>query len=150
MALPLDGISVIEFGQNLAGPFCAEILAHLGADVVKVERPGAGDDARELGTAVRARHVRRVSLDEREQAQHRGRPEGRRRELARLRALVGRADVLVQNMRPGAMDELGLGADALRAEFPRLDLLLALGVRPHRARGACSRATSRWSRRSRA
>jgi formyl-CoA transferase len=39
MALPLDGISVIEFGQNLAGPFCAEILAHLGADVVKVERP---------------------------------------------------------------------------------------------------------------
>jgi formyl-CoA transferase len=46
MALPLDGISVIEFGQNLAGPFCAEILAHLGADVVKVERPGAGRRAR--------------------------------------------------------------------------------------------------------
>ena len=48
MALPLDGISVIEFGQNLAGPFCAEILAHMGADVVKIERP-EGDDARRWG-----------------------------------------------------------------------------------------------------
>ena len=49
MSLPLDGISVIEFGQNLAGPFSAEILGHLGADVIKVERPGSGDDARGWG-----------------------------------------------------------------------------------------------------
>ncbi len=119
MALPLDGISVIEFGQNLAGPFCAEILAHLGADVVKVERPGAGDDARGWGppfghgtsAAFHSMNVnkRSIAVDLKDAAA-----------VARLRALVGRADVLVQNMRPGSMDELGLGADSLRAEFPRL------------------------------
>ena len=119
MALPLDGISVIEFGQNLAGPFCAEILAHLGADVVKVERPGAGDDARGWGppfghgtsAAFHSMNVnkRSIAVDLKDAAA-----------VARLRGLVGRADVLVQNMRPGSMDELGLGADSLRAEFPRL------------------------------
>ena len=57
MALPLDGITAIEFGQNLAGPFCGEILGHMGADVIKGERPGAGDDgaagARPSATAPR-------------------------------------------------------------------------------------------------
>jgi len=119
MTLPLDGISVIEFGQNLAGPFCAEILGHMGADVVKVERPGAGDDARGWGppfghgtsAAFHAMNVnkRSIAVDLKDAAA-----------VRRLRGLIGAADVLVQNMRPGAMEELGLGAEALRAEFPRL------------------------------
>ena len=119
MTLPLDGISVIEFGQNLAGPFAAEILAHLGADVVKVERPGAGDDARSWGppfghgtsASFHAMNVnkRSIAVDLKDAG-----------ELARLKTLIGRADVIVQNMRPGSMEELGLGADALRAEFPQL------------------------------
>ena len=148
MALPLDGISVIEFGQNLAGPFCAEILAHLGADVIKVERPGAGDDARGWGppfghgtsAAFHSMNVnkRSIAVDLKDPAA-----------VARLRGLVGRADVLVQNMRPGSMDELGLGADSLRAEFPRL-ISARSGPSAAPARGACSRATSRWCRRSRA
>jgi crotonobetainyl-CoA:carnitine CoA-transferase CaiB-like acyl-CoA transferase len=119
MTLPLDGITVIEFGQNLAGPFCAEILGHLGADVIKVERPGSGDDARGWGppfghgtsAAFHSMNCnkRGIAVDLKSPA-----------EVARLRRLIGVADVLVQNMRPGAMDELGLGADSLRAEFPRL------------------------------
>jgi crotonobetainyl-CoA:carnitine CoA-transferase CaiB-like acyl-CoA transferase len=119
MTLPLDGITVIEFGQNLAGPFCGEILGHMGADVIKVERPGAGDDARGWGppfghgtsAAFHAMNCnkRSVAVDLKDAG-----------EVARLRRLIGAADVLVQNMRPGAMDELGLGADSLRAEFPRL------------------------------
>jgi crotonobetainyl-CoA:carnitine CoA-transferase CaiB-like acyl-CoA transferase len=55
--LPLKGIRVVEIAQNLAGPYCAEILAHLGADMIKVERPGGGDDTR-LG-----KHTREI-LDE--------------------------------------------------------------------------------------
>jgi crotonobetainyl-CoA:carnitine CoA-transferase CaiB-like acyl-CoA transferase len=119
MTLPLDGITVIEFGQNLAGPFCAEILGHLGADVIKVERPGAGDDARGWGppfghgtsAAFHSMNLnkRSIAVDLRSAA-----------EVARLRRLIGAADVLVQNMRPGAMEDLGLGAASLRAEFPSL------------------------------
>jgi crotonobetainyl-CoA:carnitine CoA-transferase CaiB-like acyl-CoA transferase len=119
MVLPLDGISVIEFGQNLAGPFCAEILGHMGADVIKVERPGAGDDARGWGppfghgtsAAFHSMNCnkRGITVDLKDAG-----------EVARLRRLIGTADVVVQNMRPGSMDELGLGAMALRAEFPRL------------------------------
>jgi crotonobetainyl-CoA:carnitine CoA-transferase CaiB-like acyl-CoA transferase len=119
MALPLDGITVIEFGQNLAGPFCGEILGHMGAEVIKVERPDTGDDARGWGppfghgtsAAFHAMNCnkRSVAVDLKNGA-----------EVARLRRLIGTADVLVQNMRPGAMDELGLGAETLRREFPRL------------------------------
>ena len=119
MALPLDGITVIEFGQNYAGPFCGGILGHMGADVIKVERPGAGDDARGWGppfghgtsAAFHAMNcnTRSIAVDLKDAG-----------EVARLRRLIGAADVLVQNMRPGAMDELSLGADSLRAEFPRL------------------------------
>ena len=119
MTLPLDGITVIEFGQNLAGPFCGEILAHMGADVIKVERPGAGDDARGWGppfghgtsAAFHSMNCnkRSIAVDLKSAA-----------DVARVRRLIGNADVLVQNMRPGSMEELGLGAEALRAEFPRL------------------------------
>src|SRR6187455_572805 len=106
---PLAGLRVLELARILAGPWAGQILAHLGADVVKVERPGAGDDARGWGppfghgtsAAFHSMNVnkRSIAVDLKDAAA-----------VARLRGLVGRADVLVQNMRPGSMDELGLGA----------------------------------------
>ncbi len=116
--LPLTGITVVEIAQNLAGPMAGEILAHLGADVVKVERP-EGDDARAWGPpfhkgvspgflAVNA-NKRSITLDLKDQ-----------RAVAWLTDFIGRADVLVQNLRPGSLEALGLGSEALLARHPRL------------------------------
>jgi crotonobetainyl-CoA:carnitine CoA-transferase CaiB-like acyl-CoA transferase len=114
----LEGLRVVEIGQALAGPMAGEVLAHLGADVVKVERP-EGDDARRWGPpfwkgtspgflAVNA-NKRSIALDLKD-------PEA----VAWLITLIGEADVVVQNLRPGAIDELGLGAETLTRRFPRL------------------------------
>jgi crotonobetainyl-CoA:carnitine CoA-transferase CaiB-like acyl-CoA transferase len=118
MMLPLSGTKVIEIGQNLAGPYAGEVLATLGADVVKIERP-EGDDARAWGppfwqgTAAIFQTVNRnkrsITLDLRDPAA-----------IAWLKDYLAGADVLVHNMRPGAMEELGLGAAALTALHPRL------------------------------
>ena len=119
MPLPLEGLRVVEIAQNLAGPFAAEILAHLGADVVKVERPGGGDDARGWGPpfwrgispAYLAMNTnkRGITVDLKDP-----------QDVAWLASYVARADVLIQNLRPGVVEELGLGADALMARNPRL------------------------------
>lgn len=116
--LPLAGIKVIEIAQNLAGPYAAEVLATLGADVLKVERPG-GDDARGWGPPFRDgsatafhtvnRNKRTVTLDLKAPT-----------DRDRLRALIVDADVLVQNLRPGSLDALGFDAATLRARHPRL------------------------------
>lgn len=116
---PLDGILVADFSRILAGPLAAQTLGDLGADVVKVEAPG-GDDTRSWGppfapdgTATYAlaanRNKRSVVLDLRDD-------EDRRlaRELGR------RADVLIANLKPGAMERFGLGYEDLAAEHPRL------------------------------
>jgi crotonobetainyl-CoA:carnitine CoA-transferase CaiB-like acyl-CoA transferase len=116
--LPLDGIRVVEIAQNLAGPMAAEILAHMGADVIKVERP-EGDDARKWGPpfwkgvspgflAVNV-NKRGITLDLKD-------PQA----VAWLMDFLGGADVLVQNLRPGSLEELGLGPDVLLARHPRL------------------------------
>ncbi len=116
--LPLAGIKVVELGQNLAGPYAAEVLAHLGADVVKIERP-EGDDARRWGPpfwkgvspgflAVNA-NKRSITVDLKD-------PHA----VGWLTDFVGLADVLIQNLRPGSLDELGLGPAALTARYPRL------------------------------
>lgn len=116
--LPLAGIKVVELGQNLAGPYAGEVLATLGADLVKVERP-EGDDARAWGppfwqgTAAIFQTVNRnkrsITLDLKDP-----------RCIAWLKDYLSQADVLLHNMRPGAMEELGLGAEALTARHPRL------------------------------
>lgn len=117
--LPLAGVKVVEVAMNLAGPFCAQILAHLGADVVKIERPGSGDDARNwgkelvdgAGSSFHAVNLskRSVALDLKNLA-----------DLERLKRLVDEADVLVQNLRPGTIEELGLGAAEAMRRNPRL------------------------------
>ena len=118
-ALPLAGIKVLELAQNLAGPFAGETLARLGADVVKVERPEGGDDARGWGPpflegAGSTFHnvnggKRSITLDLKNPT-----------DVAWLKEYVRGVDIVLQNMRPGALDELGLGPQALLAENPRL------------------------------
>jgi crotonobetainyl-CoA:carnitine CoA-transferase CaiB-like acyl-CoA transferase len=116
---PLAGLSVLDLTQNVAGPFCTQILGDLGADVIKVERPGRGDETRawappewngESATYLALnRNKRSLALDLRAPAAR-----------GVLERLAGRTDILVQSLRPGAADELGLGAATLRAANPRL------------------------------
>jgi crotonobetainyl-CoA:carnitine CoA-transferase CaiB-like acyl-CoA transferase len=119
---PLANIRVLDLTNVLAGPFCCHQLAHLGADVIKVEVPGSGDLARQLGADPELnRRLMGVSF----LAQNAGKrsitvdlkhAQGK----AVFRALVRRADVVVENFRPGVMKRLGLDFQALRQENPRL------------------------------
>ena len=116
---PLDDIRVIDLTRVLAGPYCTMMLADLGAEVIKVEQPGRGDDTRQWGPPFAAgesayylsinRNKKGITLN----LQHE-----RAREV--LRELVARADVLVENFKLGSMDEWGLGYEALRQINPRL------------------------------
>ena len=117
--LPLAGIKVIEIAQNLAGPFAGRILANLGADVVKLERPDGGDDARYWGallTPDASYTFHAMNYDKRGFALDLRDPAA----IAWLKRYIGGCDVLVQNMRPGVMENLGLDARSLRAGHPGL------------------------------
>ncbi|MFO1239387.1 MAG: CoA transferase [Sphingomonadaceae bacterium] len=112
----LSDIRVVELGQLLAGPFCGQLLGDMGADVIKVEPPGAGDPMRLWGDGkdkvnweVIARNKKSVSANLRI-------PEGQ--DL--VRKLVAHADVLIENFKPGTLEKWGLGPDALHAINPRL------------------------------
>jgi crotonobetainyl-CoA:carnitine CoA-transferase CaiB-like acyl-CoA transferase len=117
--LPLTGVKVVEFANNIAGPYAGYILAMLGADVLKIERPGGGDDARGWGppfwrgtsATFHALNVnkRGVTLDLKQAC-----------DIAWVKDYIGGCDVLVHNMRPGVMDDMGLGSEAMRAVNPRL------------------------------
>jgi crotonobetainyl-CoA:carnitine CoA-transferase CaiB-like acyl-CoA transferase len=119
-ALPLAGIRVVELGHSVAAPYAGLVLAELGADVIKVEKPGKGDDARGWGppfhdgaaTIFRSLNRNKRSIvvelqDERQRA-------------ALRKLIVDETDVLIQNLRPGQAEKLGLGAEVLGAENPRL------------------------------
>jgi crotonobetainyl-CoA:carnitine CoA-transferase CaiB-like acyl-CoA transferase len=117
--LPLAGVRVLDLTSSLAGPTATEILGALGADVIKVEHPGRGDEAREWGPSFfeggsvlffsANAGKRSLALDLKS-------PQG----LEALLRLAENADVAVQSMRPGTAERLGLGPDALRARNPRL------------------------------
>jgi crotonobetainyl-CoA:carnitine CoA-transferase CaiB-like acyl-CoA transferase len=119
---PLKGIRILDLTNVLAGPFCCHQLAHMGADVIKVETPGSGDLARQLGAdPARNADLMGVSF----LAQNPGKrsitlnlksTSGKRI----LKELVQKADALVENFRPGVMARLNLGYDTLRQENPRL------------------------------
>ena len=115
---PLDGITVISLEHAIAAPFASRQLADLGARVIKVERPGAGDFARAYDTRVKGqssyfvwtnRSKQSLTLDLKQ-------PEA----LAVLRDLLQRADVLLQNLAPGAAARMGLSWEALHAQHPKL------------------------------
>jgi CoA:oxalate CoA-transferase len=115
---PFSGVTVVDLTRVLAGPYCTLVLADLGARVVKVERPGRGDDARAIGPFQDGRSAYFGSLNRgKESIALDLRDEGDR---AIFEALLARADVLVENFRPGALARLGYGGDTLEARFPRL------------------------------
>lgn len=119
--LPLEGLRVLDFSQFLAGPYAALKLADMGADVVKVERAGVGDLSRQLyltdtriggeSTIFHAinRNKRSVEIDMKSEA-----------DRAAVRDLVRGADVVLQNFRPGVMERLGFGYEAVRAINPKV------------------------------
>jgi len=114
---PLDGVRVADFSRVLAGPFCTRILADLGADVIKIEPPD-GDLARRLGPrrAGMSGYFMQQNCGKRNVSIDLKSPAGR--DLAA--AIVGHADVLVENFRPGVMEGLGLGPALLRKRYPPL------------------------------
>ena len=117
--LPLAGIRVIEVAQNLAGPYCAAILAHLGADVIKVERPQGGDDTRGWGPPFldgSGASFHAVNLGKRSVTVDLKDADA----VARLLTLIDGADILVENLRPGSMDALGLDGPTLTRRNPKL------------------------------
>jgi len=120
VAPPLDGILVADFSRVLAGPLATMTLADLGADVVKVERPGTGDDTRSWAppTTVdsRSTYFLSVNRNKRSLALDLATAGGRRT----ARELALRADVLVENFAPGTMERFGLGYHQLRDEHPEL------------------------------
>jgi crotonobetainyl-CoA:carnitine CoA-transferase CaiB-like acyl-CoA transferase len=116
----LDNLRILDFSRVLAGPFATMLLADLGATVIKIERPGIGDDTRSWGPPYDAtgeatyfqsvnRNKDSLVLDLTDPA-----------DLDQARKLALEADVLVENFRPGVMDRLGLGCDDLRAVNPGL------------------------------
>ena len=119
MTLPLEGVVVADLTQNVAGPFCTQILGDMGAEVVKVERPGRGDDARawappfwgaeSAAFMAMNRNKKSLALDVKREGG-----------LEVLKRLVARADVFVQSLRAGAVAELGLDFAAAAALNPRL------------------------------
>ena len=115
---PLDGITVVSLEHAIAAPFCTRQLADLGARVIKVERPGGGDFARDYDTRVRgmASHFVWTNRSKESLALDLKKPGA----LAVLKQLLARADVLVQNLAPGASSRMGLGHEALRQEQPGL------------------------------
>lgn len=125
MSRPLEGIRVLELGQLIAGPFAARMLAEFGADVIKVEPPGSGDPLRKWrllheGTSVwwaaQSRNKRSLSLDLKT-------PEAQ----DVVRQLVAQTDVLIENFKPGMLEQWGLGWDALHRLNPRMVMLRVSG-----------------------
>lgn len=117
-ARPLDGITVISLEHAVAAPFCSRQLADLGARVIKVERPGAGDFARAYDTRVRgeASHFVWTNRSKESLALNLKHPDAR----VVLDELLADADVLLQNLAPGAAARMGLSFEALHARLPRL------------------------------
>jgi len=123
---PLAGVRVVEMGQLIAGPFCGQLMADFGAEVIKIEPPGLGDpmrqwgqqkkDGRPLWWAVIGRNKKSVTLDLRK-------PDGQ----AVARKLIAKSDVLIENFRPGTMEKWGMDYAALSKDNPRLVMIRVSG-----------------------
>jgi CoA:oxalate CoA-transferase len=122
---PLDGIKVLDLTRVLAGPFATMLLADLGADVLKVEMPGIGDDSRHFGPFKNERSLYFVSINRGKRSMTLNLKTNEGKEI--LRSLVREHDILVENFRPGVMEKLGLGYEALREINPRLIYAVSSG-----------------------
>jgi itaconate CoA-transferase len=117
MPLPLEGIFVVAVEQAVAAPFCTSRLADAGATVIKIERP-EGDFARGYDDAAKGQSSYFVWLNRGKQSV--ALDLMRESDRAELAALIARADILVQNLKPGSLARLGFGADSLAEKYPRL------------------------------
>jgi formyl-CoA transferase len=123
---PLTDLRVIEMGQLLAGPFCGQLMADFGAEIIKIEQPGQGDPMREWGREkphgkslwwpVIARNKKSIELNARV-------PEGQQI----IKDLVAKSDILLENFRPGTMEKWGLGYDVLSKINPKLIMIRVSG-----------------------
>ena len=127
-ARPLDGIVVVSLEHAIAAPFCTRQLADLGARVIKIERPGVGDFARAYDERVRGMSSHFVWVNRSKQSLTLDLKQAGAREA--LSRLIARADVLVQNLAPGAADRMGLSAATLRPRHPRLVVCNISGYGP--------------------
>ena len=131
--LPLEGVRVLDLSRVLAGPYATMVLGDLGADVLKVEHPGRGDDTRHWGPpfagegeARQSAYFLSINRNKRSIAVDLKTPEG----LEKIKSLAAGADVVIENMRRGALDRLGLGYDVLKELNPRLVYCSITGFGP--------------------
>jgi len=139
----LDGITVLEFASYVSGPYAGMMLGDLGAEVIKIEDPEAGDPFRGWGAADYSATFGSVNRNKKSVILDLKSDDGR----AAAEALAARADVLIENFRSGAMDRLGLGYAALAAANPRLIYCSITGfgrTGPYAARPGYD---TRWARR---
>jgi formyl-CoA transferase/CoA:oxalate CoA-transferase len=116
---PLDGITVLDLTRVLSGPYCTMVLADMGARVIKIEQPGKGDDTRAWGPPFvqgESSYFLSINRNKESVTLNFKDPEGR----AILERLIAKADVLVENFRPGTLTKLGLDYPAVAAKYPRL------------------------------
>jgi CoA:oxalate CoA-transferase len=118
MAKPLVGITVLDLTRVLAGPFCTMILSDLGAEIIKVEIPGTGDDSRAFGPFIGSRSLYFLSINRGKKSISLNLKTDKGKLL--LKELVKKADIIVENYRPGTMEKLGLGYVVLKEINPRL------------------------------
>ncbi|MBE2224827.1 MAG: CoA transferase, partial [Anaerolineae bacterium] len=116
MTLPLEGLIVLDLTRVLVGPYATMILADLGADVIKIEMPGTGDDARAYPPHVNGESAYFMSLNRNKRGMTLNLKSEAGKEV--FRDMVRKADILVENFRPGTMEKLGLAYETLREINP--------------------------------
>ena len=122
---PLSGIVVVDLSRILAGPYCTLMMAELGARVIKVEPPKGGDDARAYGPYVNGRSTYFASVNRGKESIALDLKSDADREI--FEKLLAKADVIVENFRPGTMEKLGYGWDTLHKKYPQLIYASASG-----------------------
>jgi len=115
---PLEGLKVLDLTRVLAGPYCTMILGDLGANIIKVEMPGTGDDSRHFGPYQNGESAYFMSLNRNKRSMTLNLKNEQGKEL--LKELVKKVDVIIENFRPGTMEKLGLGYETLKAINPEL------------------------------
>ena len=122
---PLSDLVVVDLSRVLAGPYATMVLSDLGARVIKVERPGTGDDSRAIGPFKNGKSAYFTSINRGKQSIALDLKRAEDREI--FEAMLARAEILVENFRPGTMEKLGYGWSALHARFPQLIYAAASG-----------------------
>ena len=117
---PLEGIRVLDLTRIIAGPYCAMVLGDLGAEVIKIEQPKIGDESRAwgppwVGETVSA-YFTAINRNKKSLTLNFKKPEG----IEIFKKLVAKSDVVLENFRPGTLDELGIGYEVLRGINPRI------------------------------